>query len=443
MGEGANRTVAEPTRLDRLRFLFCVALPVWAQGILLRRRGVARLASAFGLDGKAIRLMQRFRRNYGEAALLLLSRGRRHVLLLAPSDVKHVLSAAPEPFSPATREKRAALSHYEPHVALATRGPARAVRRKFNDDMLESDRPCHHMARSFTAVVADEASHLTASLRKGAALSWPIFTEAWYAAVRRIVLGDRAGDDRALTEQLSRLRARANWVFLPARRSLRARYYARLEAHLARAEPGSLAALVARRPPHDDERPLDQITQWLFAFDAGGMTAFRALALFASHREQRQKAGADLRAWQDGEANLPYLRAGFLDAVRLWPTTPLILRESTQATPWDSTTLPRGTNLIIYVPFFHRDDERLACADRFDPELWLDRDPAAVMPFVPFSAGPTACPGRHLVAMIGAAWLAALLCDGHYEFLNPLELGPHRPLPRTLDHFSIRLRWSR
>ena len=47
--------------------------------------------------------------------------------------------------------------------------------------------------------------------------------------VRRIVLGDRARDDRKVTEDLARLRARANWVYLRAvDRRRRASYRARL-----------------------------------------------------------------------------------------------------------------------------------------------------------------------------------------------------------------------
>lgn len=299
MGEAHDQTLATPNRLDRLRFLFSVALPLWAQGILMRRPWVTRLAAVCDWDGAAIRFIQRLRRRYGESALVLWSVGRRHVLLLSVGDAQTVLAGTPEPFSPATREKRAALGHYEPRVSLVTRGPVRAVRRQFNDDLLESDRPCHALTGNFIAIVRHQALQLMASLRNGGELNWPMFTEAWYAAVRRLVFGDVARQDRMLTQQLSGLRTRANWVFLPARRALRERYYARLEGHVTRAEPGSLAAAIARQPVQRDAHPLDQITQWLFAFDGGAMTTFRALALFASHSSggkiRRRRAGVGSR----------------------------------------------------------------------------------------------------------------------------------------------------
>lgn len=399
------------------------------------------LAAAWQLDRKAIRFMQRLRGKYGEAALLLRTPVGSYVVPLAIDDVRHVLDGAPAPFTPASREKRAALSHFEPHVSLITRGAQREMRRRFNDELLESERAVHHLWRNFIAIIDEEAAPLVQSLSDGAALRWPRFTEAWFAAVRRIVLGNRARGDRALTESLSHLRGYANWVYLRRLHTQeRARYYSRLAVQVARGDPDTLAGALRRRPLHDDDQPLHQITHWLFAFDAGATTTFRALALFATHPQQLNQAAPDLAAWRDrGGAelpDLPQLRAGFLDAARLWPTTPLILREATQATHWGAA-VPKGSGIVIFAPFFHRDDERFALADHFAPELWRARDPADALPFMPFSAGPAACPGRHLVALIGAGWMAALLGAGRLTVLRPGHLRPDQPLPATLDHFSI------
>lgn len=425
---------------DRLRFLFRVVIPTWAQGLLLRKRLTVALAARFDLDGGAVRFLQGLRRRYGEAPLLVGNPGRPQLLLLSAHDVQRVLDAAPEPFTPDSREKHAALSHFEPQVSLISRGPQRAVRRQFHEEVLESNQPIHPLAQFICGVVRDEASRLLGGLQSGGELTWPLFTEAWFRAVRHIVLGERARDDRELTEELSRLRAGANWVFLPVRKRARSRYYARLNGYLAAAEGPGLAEKIARRTPRGSEHSADQVTQWLFAFDGSAITAFRALALFSSHPRQARAATHDLDAWRAGQLDLPYLRAGFFDAVRLWPTTAALLRESTAGTHWGAAMLPKGAGLIIYVPFFHRDDERLADADRFAPESWLGKDPADALPFVPFSAGPAACPGRDVVALIGSFWLAALMTDRRWTLIEPRGFGPERPLPRTFDHFSVRFR---
>jgi hypothetical protein len=430
--------VQDVSAINQLRLLVRVALPTWAKGIFLRRRWGVALTARWGLDRKAVRCLQALRAKYGEGPLLLRIPGHPQVLLLSPKHMQTVLDATPEPFTPASHAKRKALAHFEPYGSLITSGPERQPRRQFSDDILESDRPCHHLGDIFVRVIRDETTKLFASLQsRPAELTWPKFHTAWDAAARRVVLGDGAAADSDLTEQLARLRARANWVFLPELRGLRARYYARLGKHLARAQSGSLAEAIARHPPRKEEHPLDQVTQWLFAFDAGAMATFRALALFASHPIQRERAQSEIEAWRGGHIDLPYLRAGFLEAVRLWPTTPVILRETTEAKTW-GRALPRGTGLIIYVPFFHRDEERLAAAHRFDPEAWLYQDPRNMVPFVPFSAGPAVCPGRQLVAMMSGAWIAGLLDGGKPDLIDKGTLRPDRELPSTLDHFAIR-----
>jgi hypothetical protein len=41
---------------------------------------------------------------------------------------------------------------------------------------------------------------------------------------------------------------------------------------------------------------------------------------------------------------------------------------------WPAGTLPAGSNVVVFAPYFHRDDQRLPFADRFAPELWLGED---------------------------------------------------------------------
>jgi cytochrome P450 len=120
---------------------------------------------------------------------------------------------------------------------------------------------------------------------------------------------------------------------------------------------------------------------------------------------------------------------GILESARLWPTTPVILRESTEPTRWHGTWLPKNTEFVVFTPFFHRDPDRLPYADRYAPEIW-DRplDPA----IVPFSGGPGVCPGRDLVLATGSAMIDAL--SEHLTFPALSE-----PLPRTLNHFGLRM----
>jgi hypothetical protein len=219
----------------------------------------------------------------------------------------------------------------------------------------------------------------------GPRLDWDAFAPAWWRLVRRVTLGDGARDDHELTEMLLRLRRDANWAFAkPKRRGLREAFLQRLDGHLRRAEPGSLAAVIAATPAGAQTDPAQQVPQWLFAFDAAGMATFRALAL------------------EDHSV---------LESVRLWPTTPAILRETTRDTEWANGTLPAGSAVVVFVPYFNRCTE-LA---------------------IPFSAGPGRCPGRELVLFLGRTWVEAL--RAHHD-VRPVQPLP-RPAPATLSPFRL------
>jgi cytochrome P450 len=46
-----------------------------------------------------------------------------------------------------------------------------------------------------------------------------------------------------------------------------------------------------------------------------------------------------------------------LESLRLWPTTPTILRQTTAETRWNRDSTPAGTVVLIFAPFFHRSPE--------------------------------------------------------------------------------------
>jgi cytochrome P450 len=114
---------------------------------------------------------------------------------------------------------------------------------------------------------------------------------------------------------------------------------------------------------------------------------------------------------------------------------PGLLRETTTETVWGNGTLPAGTALVIFTPFFHRDDESLPYADRFEPDVWLDPDGPGDWPLIPFSAGPVECPGRNLVLLTTSHFLSVLLSGAS---VRGGGLDPGAPLPATLSPFGLR-----
>ncbi|MFC3893148.1 cytochrome P450 [Lentzea rhizosphaerae] len=384
--------MAISTRFDTARVLASVLLPTLAKGVIVRRPGVMAAAEKVQSDTRAIDTMRKLRDRYGPEPVRLRITGRSVAVLVDPTDVGRLLEGSPEPFSLATKEKKSALKHFQPHGVLISEGQERERLRELNERALRPENV------PVDAIVRDEADLLTRHVMSTGELTWDSFSQAWWRIVRRVVLGDGARSDDQLTDDLKALRENANWAFLhPKQRGLRERFQRRLDEHLARREEGSLAA-----QPGDLS---GQVPHWLFAFDAAGIVTMRALAIGARGRN------------------------GILESARLWPTTPVILRESTKPTRWHGKWLPANTEFVVFTPFFHRDPDRLPYADRYAPEIWDGpRDPA----IVPFSGGPGVCPGRDLVLATGSAMVDALS-----EHLSFPKLST--PLPGTLNHFALRM----
>jgi cytochrome P450 len=429
LAERDSKPATTVSARDTAGVMLDVVLPLFAQGLIVRRPRAVALAERLDADRRAIRRMSALRDRYGAGPVLLRLPLRDVAVVLSPSDVRRVLVDEAELFAPANREKRAALSHFQPDGVLISEGGERAARRAFNEAVLESDRPVHSLADELLPRAREEARDILDAARQAGTLSWDGFAPGWWRLVRRVVFGDRARDDERPTELLTRLRRDANWAFLkPRRRRLRARLHTELAKRLADAEPGSLAAQIAATPTSGETAAVDQVAHWLFAFDAAGMALFRALALLDANPFYRQRALDDL----------PLLRAAVLESVRLWPTTPAILRDTTATTEWPSGTLPGGSAIVIFAPFFHRDSLRLPYADSFCPEIWLDGRAQDEPALIPFSDGPAVCPGRNLVLLLTSSLLGALLEQDCLRNASGPALDGGSALPATLNPFGLR-----
>ncbi|WP_133251797.1 cytochrome P450 [Actinomycetospora cinnamomea] len=434
---------------DTLRVALGVLAPTVAQGAIARRPRAMALAERLDLDARAVATVQDLHRRYGDVPVRLALPGRRLALVLGPDDVHQVLQDSPEPFALANREKKGALGQFQPHGVLVSHGRVREQRRAVNETVLDTPRPVHRLAPTVVAAVREEARAVAERAASSHRLDWDTFSAGWRRMVRRVVLGDTARDDEALQRDLDALRYRANWsYFAPRDRSRRDRLRRRLAAYVERAEPGSLAGLLAETAGGDEEvDPVDQLPQWLFAFDPAGMATIRALALLAVEPDERTRVRAEMDEGDPGAPReLRRLRAAVLESVRLWPTTPMILRETTRDTEWAGARVPSGTAMLVYTPYLHRDDDDLAVAHRFAPDLWLRDGPTGPpdgartdWPLVPFSEGPGVCPGQNLVLLTASTFLATLLEHHDHALTHPRALDPAY-VPGVISPFRVRFR---
>jgi cytochrome P450 len=418
--------------VDTFKVVMGVILPNVMRGIIIRRPGMERLAQRFDTDGRAVRLLQRLRRKYGSTPLYLGLPWRPHVLLLNASDVDAVLARSPVPYATATREKRAALGHFEPGNILISDAPQRVKLRPYHEEALATREKVHPLAASFERIIREELTVILDCQKQGlfGRLDWAGFSLAWSRITRRVTLGDQARDDQALTAKLNRLRAKANWAyFLPANET-RIRDF---QAHLREYVDGAAGeCLVSRLPRSADVEPASQVAQWLFAFDAAGMATFRALALLATHPDLLR--GVREEALKEGGSH-DLARDCFMESLRLWPTTPAILRELAQPGALGDG-IEIGTGILIFTPFFHRDSETLGFANRIETTIWRGGDALPGKGLVPFSAGPAMCPAHNLVPLLGATTLKAIASRMAVRLVSP-KLDPEC-LPGSLSPFGLR-----
>lgn len=430
---------------DTLRVMSYVATPNLAKGPIIRRPAVMAVGEQLDLDTVAVKTLQEMRAKYGSGPLMLRLPFRSQAVILDPEHVRRVLNESPEPFATATSAKYAALAHFEPKLSLVSHGRERAERRQLNEEVLESKSTIHQMAERFLPIIDEEARALLQRVRNFGELRWNEFADAWSCIVRRIVFGDAARDDRRITDLMVELRSDANWLVLkPRRTDLRDELHRRIRQYIEKGEPGSLAAYMAGRTRSSVQAPEQQIPQWLFAFEPAAMATFRALALLAAHPQQLERAREETTGGvAAGRAQRPFLRAAVMEALRLWPTTPMILRQTTRETEWENGTMPAETSILVFAPFFHRDDERDPFAHAFNPDLWIDDDPEVKgfppreWPFFPFSGGPAHCPGQNIVLLLTSGMLASLIGDRTIRLKDPQRMPPGR-LPGTQDHYTLR-----
>jgi cytochrome P450 len=340
------RRLPAASAVDTAATVAVVLGPLFAQGLVIRRRWMVALADRLQTDRRAARVMRRLRTRYGRGPVRLRIPLRRVALVLDASDAARLLAESPHPFTPASREKRAALRHLQPHGVLVSEGPVRDERRELNESTLDTDRPVPRLGETIARCVRTEiAALMDAALRRGT-LTWPMFAAAHVCQVRRIVR-EQARDDEAVTDLLASLRADA-------------------------------------------------------------MATYRALALLVTHPDGAEAARRELRD-PDSALTLPYLRACVLESVRLWPTTTVVLRDAAGETEWRGAVAEPGTSFVIVSSYLHRDERRLEQADSFAPQTWLDDRSEPDPGIIPFGAGPARCPGRDVALLVAATSLAEML----------------------------------
>ncbi|MGW3342245.1 cytochrome P450 [Nonomuraea rubra] len=267
----------------------------------------------------------------------------------------------------------------------------------------------------FIEIARQEAAKLTEGVVDHARLN-----ACWQRVARRCVYGDGAAGDEELTRLLEGVTRAGRWRARRRQEILSGRYDARIIDHLRRAEPGSLAGLIAETP-ENESRALMHAAFWLMGLGSTAAGLTQTLALLAAHPAHRKAARKDPE----------HLRACLREGLRLWPPVPALARVTTAETEWYGSVLPAGTTVLVPVAA-HQRSRRLPYANTFAPEIWLDGTAAGE-----WWARP-GCGGMHLTLAVGTAFLGAVLNAARPKPVGRL-ISQHRPLPHTIDLARLRV----
>ncbi|KAM1096661.1 hypothetical protein TB1_013437 [Malus domestica] len=160
--------------------------------------------------------------------------------------------------------------------------------------------------------------------------------------------------------------------------------------------------------------------------DTSAITTEWALAELINHPDVMQKARQEIdtiigtnRLVQESDiANLPYLQAIVKETLRLHPTGPLIVRESSEFCTIGGYDIPAKTRLFVNVWAINRDPNHWEKPLEFEPERFVTEEGSGKSQLdvrgqhfhlLPFGSGRRGCPGTSLAMQVVQTTLAAMV----------------------------------
>jgi cytochrome P450 len=184
----------------------------------------------------------------------------------------------------------------------------------------------------------------------------------------------------------------------------------------------------------------DQVLIFLLAGHETTSTALTyTLHLLGRHPDVQQRVREEVdaivgsrRPTAPDAAALVYTTRVLKEAMRLYPSAPLIGRRAVQDDEIAGYHIPAGAQVVVAPWVIHRhptywDDPQRFDPDRFLPELDKTRHRYAWMPF---GGGPRGCTGQHFSMLESVIALAVLVRD--FDFVAP----PGEP--RYTNHITLR-----
>ncbi len=162
---------------------------------------------------------------------------------------------------------------------------------------------------------------------------------------------------------------------------------------------------------------------------AGHETTARALGwtlyLLSQAPEERAKVEAELDAhdFADPEPygwteKLPYTRAAFEEAMRLYPPAPSLNRAALADDVVGNYSIPKGASVLVMPWIVHRHRRLWSRPTEFVPSRFLPdkREALERYQYIPFGLGPRVCIGQYFAMQEGIIALASLLRHLRFDY---------------------------
>lgn len=182
------------------------------------------------------------------------------------------------------------------------------------------------------------------------------------------------------------------------------------------------------------------ITTFAAGHETTAITLSWAYYLLSNHPEQRAQLHAEIDSVLGDRLpemadlqRLPYTKGVFEEALRLYPSAPIVPRLVTRPTVLASHHLEPGTRVLIDLYNIHRHPDHWPNPERFDPTRFSPENSRgrARYAHMPFGGGPHLCVGKQF-ALLEAQVLLAVL-SRRFEMR-------HVPTHPVVNHATITLR---
>jgi cytochrome P450 len=415
---------------ENLRFLLAHFIPYYLSGIFIRCRFFSGLFRRLHIHPFHPRFFVRLQAKYATDSLYVSLLGRRILLLFNPADVQVVLEHSPAIFAEPDSKQRG-MGHFQPEALTISRGNAWQKRRRFNEAALDTPLPVHRAADIML-------QRISALMPASGPRNWPDFSQMFDDIALTVVFGQVTAENKAALRDLYTLMGDANRLFWLKPSTRQAALEALIRKHMHQPPAGCLLSMMPPSPNDPQVKPARQAPHWLFALgDTLSINVMRALMLIVSDDDIYQRVCSEISQHDirnaTGIADMTLLDGCLQEAMRLWPTTPVLARKSIRRATIAGTEVAAGTEVMILNNVLHRNTRIAEDANLFRPERWTKQIPAYT--YNAMSDGTQGCAGRHLALLLGKFVLAQLLTRWDYSRPFP-SVKPGKHVPYIHNHFE-------